>query len=156
MYAIRSYYVPYKNLLTSMWGLIKREPVLRESMINGALMFGAFSAFWTCLVFFLETPVYNWGAKEAGMFGLAGVAGALAAPIVGRLADKKNPRFTVGVITSYSIHYTKLYDFLLLIIAAIFIQSTLFFLVSAFAVLSWIRSGICFRKKPFVKRLGAA
>jgi len=90
-------HMPYKNLLTSMWGLIKREPVLRESMINGALMFGAFSAFWTCLVFFLETPVYNWGAKEAGMFGLAGVAGALAAPIVGRLADKKNPRFTVGI-----------------------------------------------------------
>jgi hypothetical protein len=45
--------------------------------------------------------------------------------------------------------------FLLLFIAAIFIQSTPVFLFSAFAVLSWIRSGICFRKKPFVKRLGA-
>ena len=45
--------------------------------------------------------------------------------------------------------------FLLLFIAAIFIQSTPVFLFSAFAVLSWIRSGICFRKKPFVKRLFA-
>ena len=45
--------------------------------------------------------------------------------------------------------------FLLLFMAAIFIQSTPVFLFSAFAVLSWIRSGICFRKKPFVKRLGA-
>ena len=45
--------------------------------------------------------------------------------------------------------------FLLLFIAAISIQSAPFFLFSAVAVLSWIRSGICFSKKPLVKRLAA-
>jgi len=45
--------------------------------------------------------------------------------------------------------------FLLLFIAAIFFQSTPFFLFSALAVLGWIRSGVCFKRKPFVKRLGA-
>ena len=43
---------------------------------------------------------------------------------------------------------------LLLFVSAIVMQSMHFFLFSALAVLSWIRSGICFSKKPFVKRLG--
>ena len=42
---------------------------------------------------------------------------------------------------------------LLLLISAVFMQSTPVFLISAFAVLGWIRSGICFLKKPAVKRL---
>jgi len=45
--------------------------------------------------------------------------------------------------------------FLLLFSAAVFIQSAPVFLLSAVAVLSWIRSGICFSKKPFAKRLAA-
>jgi len=44
---------------------------------------------------------------------------------------------------------------LLLFMAAIFIHSTATFLFLVFASLSWIRSGICFRKKPFVQRIGA-
>ena len=42
---------------------------------------------------------------------------------------------------------------LLLFLAAIFMHSTAIFLFLVFATLSWIRSGICFRKKPFVQRL---
>jgi hypothetical protein len=45
--------------------------------------------------------------------------------------------------------------FLLLFIAAIFFKSTPFFLFSALAVQGWIRSGICFKRDPFIKRLGA-
>ena len=45
--------------------------------------------------------------------------------------------------------------FLLLFIAAIFFKSTPFFLFSALAVQGWIRSGICFKRNPFIKRLGA-
>lgn len=44
--------------------------------------------------------------------------------------------------------------YLLLFMAANFIHSTPAFLFSAFAVLSWIRSAICFKEKPLVKRLG--
>jgi hypothetical protein len=45
--------------------------------------------------------------------------------------------------------------FLLLLTAAVFVQSRSVFLFSAIAVLGWIRSGICFKKKPLVMRLAA-
>lgn len=87
----------YKDLFSSMANLIKTLPVLREASLNGALMFAAFSAFWTSLAFLLESSHYHLGADAAGMFGLVGLTGALAAPVVGRIADKRNPKFTVGI-----------------------------------------------------------
>lgn len=88
---------PYAELMKTIPGLIMSQRTLRESAVNGFFMFGSFSAFWTSLVFLLETPQYNMGAREAGLFGLAGVAGALVAPLVGKAADRKSPRFTVGI-----------------------------------------------------------
>ena len=70
---------------------------MREASISGAMMFGTFSAFWSTLVFFLESPVYHLGTRTAGLFGLVGVAGALAASIVGRTTDRKSPRFTLSI-----------------------------------------------------------
>lgn len=87
----------YKELFTTMMNLTRSFPVLREASLNGALMFAAFSAFWTSLVFLLESSHYHMGAEAAGLFGLVGVTGAMAAPIVGRMADKRSPRFTVGI-----------------------------------------------------------
>lgn len=89
--------LPYRRLLASLGPLVKTQPVLRESSVNGALMFGAFSAFWTCLIFQLETPAFGMGSREAGLFGLAGVCGAMIAPVVGRLADRRGARFSVGI-----------------------------------------------------------
>lgn len=45
--------------------------------------------------------------------------------------------------------------FLLLFMASIFSRSIPVFLFTALAVLGWVRSGVCFKKKPAVKRLGA-
>jgi predicted MFS family arabinose efflux permease len=87
----------YTELFQSMVALAKTLPVLQEASVNGAMMFGAFSAFWTTLVFLLESPHYHLGADAAGLFGLAGVAGASAAPFVGRMADRRSPKFTVAV-----------------------------------------------------------
>lgn len=89
--------IRYQDLLRSLWQLIKVEPVLRETSINGAVMFGTFSVFWTTLAFFLATPNYHLGVRAAGMFGLIGITGALAAIVVGRIVDQKSPRFTVGL-----------------------------------------------------------
>jgi hypothetical protein len=44
---------------------------------------------------------------------------------------------------------------LLLFLAAFFIRSTSAFLFISLVMLSWIRSGICFKAKPFLKRFGA-
>lgn len=44
---------------------------------------------------------------------------------------------------------------LLLFLATFFIRSTSTFLFTSFVMLSWIRSGICFKEKPFLKRFGA-
>lgn len=87
----------YKELFKSMVSLTKSLPVLREASLNGALMFATFSAFWTSLVFLLESSHYHMGADVAGLFGLVGVIGASAAPIAGRIADKRSPKFTVGI-----------------------------------------------------------
>lgn len=87
----------YAGLLRSIPGLVKGQRTLREAAVNGFCMFGSFSAFWTSLIFLLRTPHFNMGAREAGLFGLAGIAGALAAPLVGSVADRKSPRYTVGI-----------------------------------------------------------
>lgn len=87
----------YTQLLRSLWSLVKSEPVLRETSVYGALGFAAFSAFWATLSFRLQTPPFHYGSEVAGLFGLVGVVGALAASFIGRLADKVNPRKTIGI-----------------------------------------------------------
>ncbi|MDF2503080.1 MAG: arabinose efflux permease family protein [Clostridium sp.] len=86
----------YSELIKSIGGIVKTQPVLREAAFNGAMMFAAFSILWTSLTFLLESH-YHMGAEVAGLFGLVGITGALASPAVGRLADKKSPKFTIGI-----------------------------------------------------------
>jgi len=86
----------YLALLRSVAGLVRQYSGLRESALLGALLFAGFSAFWTTLVFLLQTPPYHYGADVAGLFGLVGAVGALGAPLVGRLADHHGPRTTLG------------------------------------------------------------
>jgi hypothetical protein len=69
---------------------------LRQAAIMSGFAFGAFSAYWTTLVFFLEKPPYHHGAQMAGLLGLAGVTGALAAPAVGLVSDRGYPRLASG------------------------------------------------------------
>jgi len=67
------------------------------SALLGGLCFLAFSAFWTTLAFRLETAPLHYGSAVAGAFGLVGIVGASVAPFVGRMADRRTPRGTVGL-----------------------------------------------------------
>jgi predicted MFS family arabinose efflux permease len=87
----------YPKLLESIVSLLRRLSELREASLIGGMLFGAFSAFWATLIFRLGTPPFHYGSRVAGLFGLIGVAGAAAAPIVGRLADRRGARETVEI-----------------------------------------------------------
>ena len=90
--------VSYPHLLRSLWGLMRTEPVVRETSIFGGLAFAAFSVFWVTLVFFLGAPPYHYGSDVAGLFGLVGVVGALSASYAGKLADRIDARIITGVM----------------------------------------------------------
>lgn len=89
--------MPYGRLLRSLGPLFRREPVIRDTALIGALTFASFSAFWTTLAFRLRAAPLDYGSGVAGAFGLLGVIGAAAAPLAGRLADRRSPRATVGL-----------------------------------------------------------
>lgn len=92
--------VKYGEALRSLWTLFRDEPVLRESSVLGALVFAAFSCFWTTLVFLLGSSHYHLGAGVAGSFGILGATGALTAPISGKLSDKYGSRFVLTIALS--------------------------------------------------------
>lgn len=92
----------YPRVLASMIEIARATPVLRRRAIYQALLFGAFNVFWTAAPIMLAQ---RFGLSQQGvaLFALAGVGGALAAPIAGRLADRGHIRAAtsaaVGLLT---------------------------------------------------------
>ena len=77
----------YFKLLKSLKQLMISQPVLRQRALFQALMFASFSLFWTSVPIVLARE-YGLSQSQIALFALVGAAGAIAAPIVGRLADK--------------------------------------------------------------------
>jgi predicted MFS family arabinose efflux permease len=86
----------YASLMRSLLTLIREQPVLREAAAINALAFATFGLFWTTMVLHLSGPPFHFNSDLIGLFGLAAAAGALAAPLVGGSADKRNPRIPIG------------------------------------------------------------
>ncbi len=95
-------HMSYPALLHSLGGLVRDEPVLRLHSLLGALTFGSFGAFWATLALYLQSLPEHYGPQTAGLFGVVGVVGAAAAPLVGRYADKRGDRklnaLAIGVL----------------------------------------------------------
>lgn len=87
---------PYSSLMRSLLTLVREQPALREAAAISALAFSTFGMFWTTMVLHLSGPPFHFHSDLIGLFGLAGAAGALTAPLVGGSADRRNPRIAIG------------------------------------------------------------
>jgi predicted MFS family arabinose efflux permease len=82
----------YAALLRSMAVLMLTTPILRRRALYHAFLFCVFSMFWTAAPLLLAGPAFRLSQAGIAAFGLAGAAGAIAAPIAGRLADRGHSR----------------------------------------------------------------
>ena len=80
--------INYFQLLWSISSLYKQEPILRIRSLLAVISFALFSLLWTPLAFLLSDDPYHYSDFIIGLFGIAGAAGALGSPIVGKLSDK--------------------------------------------------------------------
>jgi predicted MFS family arabinose efflux permease len=78
----------YGQLLASMMHLAATNVVLRRRALYQACLFGVFSMFWTTIPLLLAGPAFRLSQTGIAMFALAGVAGAISAPLAGRVADR--------------------------------------------------------------------
>jgi predicted MFS family arabinose efflux permease len=87
----------YPQLIKSLWHLFATTPVLRRRAAYHAALFGAFSLFWTTAPLILQGPAFHLSQTGIAVFALVGMAGAVASPVAGRLADSGHTRIATGI-----------------------------------------------------------
>lgn len=87
----------YRQLILSVLHLFRSEPTLRVRGVFALLIFAAFSVLWTSMVLPLSAPPLSLSHTQIGLFGLAGIAGALAASRAGRWADQGLGQRVTGI-----------------------------------------------------------
>lgn len=117
----------YRGLMRSLVDLIRTEPLARHSAWIGACTFGAISAFWSTLAFFLEKPPFGYSLSLIGMFGMVGLAGSLVSPLVGTINDQRGPTvpMKIGILImliGYGVLFFSIHHILILIIGIILID----------------------------------
>jgi predicted MFS family arabinose efflux permease len=126
----------YAELLLSIGKIYVSTPLLRRRAFYHAFMFGAFSVFWTAVPLWLSGPRFHLTQAGIAWVALAGVAGAVALPIAGRLADRGFSQLGTVIAMSIAIfafvlsnfaHGTSWVGIALIVISAV----TLDFAVSA-------------------------
>jgi len=92
----------YAGLITSMPGMLIKFPALLLSALLGFLVFGAFSAFWATLAYYLSSDKFHMGLAAIGLFGLWGAPGALIAPRMGKLSDRYGVKL-INIISIFAV-----------------------------------------------------
>jgi len=80
--------VPYARLIASVFTVVRRERVVRWTLLLAGISFALFTMFWTSLTFLLSGPPFDFPVSVIGLFGLVGLVGAIAAQRAGRLHDR--------------------------------------------------------------------
>jgi predicted MFS family arabinose efflux permease len=93
----------YPELLKSLAHLWVQYPKLRQAALAQGLLALGFSAFWSTLAVMLHAAPFHLGSAAAGSFGLAGAAGALAAPYAGRLSDSHGPNWVTRIAAGITV-----------------------------------------------------
>ncbi|MGY4318130.1 MFS transporter [Bradyrhizobium sp. JR3.5] len=95
--------IGYPAALRSLVHLLVEEPALRLAAATQAMLFASFIAFWTILSLHLQEPAFGLGPEIAGLFGVIGASGMLAAPLAGRVADKRGPHLVIAIAAAVSL-----------------------------------------------------
>jgi predicted MFS family arabinose efflux permease len=92
-----NHHITYPKLMSSLWHLFLQTPVLRRRAAYHAGLFGSFSLFWTVTPLMLASPAFHLSQTGIAIFALVGMAGAVASPIAGKLADKGHTLMATAV-----------------------------------------------------------
>ena len=90
----------YLQLLRSLGQTFAQERTVRRAALIGALNFACFSIFWNTSSLHLSSPPFGLDSASIGLFGLVGVAGAIAARLAGRLADRGRQVITSTIMNA--------------------------------------------------------
>lgn len=102
----------YADLISFTLRIAAEEPALRRHALYGGLTFASFMTFWSTYAIELK-QVFGYGPAVAGVFGVVGLAGSIAASVAGSQIDKGKFRFVCIVAAALMIA-----GFLLLIVGA--------------------------------------
>ena len=89
--------ITYGAALRSLPALYAGERPLRVRGVLALLVFAALSVVWSSLVLVLTAPPHSLSHATIGLFGLATIAGAVAARRAGRLTDRGQGEHTTGL-----------------------------------------------------------
>jgi predicted MFS family arabinose efflux permease len=78
----------YAALIAPLGMLLAEQPILRRRALYQALCMGAFGIFWTAVSLRLAAPPFGLDSVGIALFTLAGVGGAVVAPIAGWAGDR--------------------------------------------------------------------
>ena len=66
--------VRYPALIASVFTVIRRERIVRWTLVLAGIGFALFTMFWTALTFLLSGPPFSYPVSVIGLFGLVGLA----------------------------------------------------------------------------------